>query len=37
MGRGAVMKFVRKRLPEVLRLELMGRLAVVTGRGIRLR
>jgi len=37
VGRGAVMKFVRGYLPEVLQLELTGRLVVVTARGIRVR
>jgi predicted nuclease of predicted toxin-antitoxin system len=37
MGRGAVLRFVRQHLPEVLALELKGRLVVVTGRAIRVR
>ena len=36
-GRGEVSRFVRRHLPEVLKLEVKGRLVVVTGRGIRLR
>jgi len=37
MGRGAVLRFARRHLREVLGLELKGRLLVVTGRGIRVR
>lgn len=37
MGRGAVIRFVRRHLPEVLQLSLAGRLLVVTDRGIRVR
>jgi len=37
MGRGAVLHFVRRYLPEILGLELKGHLLVVTGRGIRVR
>ena len=37
MGRGEVLKFVRRHLHEVLQLELKGRLVVVTAGGIRFR
>ncbi len=37
MGRGEVLRFVIRHLPEVLEIELRGRLVVVTHRGIRLR
>ena len=37
MGRGEVFQFVRRHLGEVLKLEVNGRLVVVTPRGIRLR
>jgi predicted nuclease of predicted toxin-antitoxin system len=36
-GRNAVLDFVRRRLPEILELELGGRLTVVTGSSIRRR
>ncbi len=36
-GRRAVLEFVRRRLPELLSLELDGRLVVVTERGLRSR
>ena len=37
MGRGEVLKFVRRHLHEVLQLELKGRLVVVTTGGLRFR
>ncbi len=37
MGRGEVLRFVRRHLQEVLQLELKGRLVVVTSGGIRFR
>ncbi len=37
MGRGEVLRFVRRHLREVLKLEVKGRLLVVTPRGIRRR
>jgi predicted nuclease of predicted toxin-antitoxin system len=36
-GRGAVLAFVRKRLPKLLELDLKGHLLVVTETGIRIR
>jgi predicted nuclease of predicted toxin-antitoxin system len=36
-GRSAVLEFVRSRLDEVLRLDLAGRLVVVTDRAVRIR
>ncbi|HYM10886.1 MAG TPA: DUF5615 family PIN-like protein [Bryobacterales bacterium] len=37
MGRGEVLKFVRRHLQDVLQLELKGRLVVVTAGGLRFR
>jgi hypothetical protein len=36
-GRGATLTFARKHLPELLKLDLTGRLVVVTERGVRWR
>ncbi len=37
MGRGEALRFVRQHLSELLKIELSGRLIVVTSRGIRVR
>jgi predicted nuclease of predicted toxin-antitoxin system len=37
MGRGEVLLFIRRHLPEVLKMELKGRLVVVAAGGIRFR